>query len=199
MICAQVLRNGVLVCNAGISDACLITAHISGGRYDDDAASFAVSGMQMLPDGRKTHVYCISDTALSPTDHMSFALVESNAPSAPVEIIATDSSEYIDSQREYDELLDKGLQPPAARPERWSALAFRLRYEDEEVAACVNEPEEHIMCSILWTNWDPEKCSVYVRSFPGAPSDLAGTEWFRAEMAPGEHFDVTVAADRCNQ
>lgn len=195
MICLSVRRNGHLICTAGIVNACLLSIHIAGGLGDDEPAFFDVSGMQDLSEERNAHVYWIRETPLSDGDHFSFSLCQSDDPSPPVEIIASDSPGWLDGQNELAEF-EKTYMGPQRPPEiRWPELELRLKFKNEDlVAAKLLDGEEHISCSILWDKWQPDQCHVSVQSFTGCAAGMQHrtTAWLRGNLCIEDSFEVSV-------
>lgn len=197
MICLAVYRNDVLVCNAGIADASLLSAIIASGLCDDDPATFHVAGMQDLAMERSAHVYWAHETAPSVGDRLRLSLIQSDAPSHPVEIVPTDSPEHLEEQREFEEFAKTYSGPEPLQEVRWPALEWALRLKDQPaVTARLMNEDEHIMCSLTWDKWRPDRCRILVRSFPGA--DEGGpektTEWLRDVIQVGESLEISVYA-----
>ncbi|AZP12554.1 hypothetical protein [Undibacterium parvum] len=194
MICIAVHRNDELVCKAGIANASLLSVILAGGLYDDDPTSFHVAGLQDLSEERNAHVYWVHETPLSVGNRLSFTLVQCDEPSPPIEVKATDSSVYLEEQREFEEFEKNYMEPERQLDVRWPTLGLRLMFNSEDlVAARLLDGEEQIMCSIHWDKWRPERCRVYVRSFASRGQGTATpTDWFRGFLELGDRFEVSV-------
>lgn len=182
---------------AGIANASLITSVVGGGVGGDDLACFHVAGMQDLPGERAAHVYWIHETSLVPGDHLRYTFLESDGPTPPIEVKATDSPKYLQEQREFEEVERNygGRAEPA--PRRWPALEFGLKLRNEStLRARMPLDQEFIMCSVQWDKWRPERCTIYVRSFARSAqrTDKRTTEWLRGFLQLGESFELAVHA-----
>jgi hypothetical protein len=197
MICLAVHRNNDLLCIAGINNASLLSAIVAGGAAGEDPASFHVAGLQELDGGRSAHVYWIHETPLSVGDCLRFELVQYDEPTVPLETKATDSPEYAQEQRELEELEESSVGSEHPATCEWPALEFRLKLRSEvEVSARLVDGEEHIMSSLTWDKWRPERCRVYVRSFTGdtRSGELIATDWLRGVLQVGDTFEIAVSA-----
>jgi len=197
MICLAVHRSDSLVCMAGIAEGSMLTSIIAGGVGDEHPASFYVAGMQDLPVERSAHVFWVHERPLSAGDRLRFTLIESDDASAPIEIKATDSQEYLEEQREFEQIERHYVPPIASPPRRWPALELGLRLREESpVRARLPLDQEHIMCSLLWDKWSPERCRVYVRSFTGFAqgTQRKTTDWLRGDLHVGDSFELSVLA-----
>lgn len=194
MICLSVHRNGVLACNAALSGITVVTAIVAGGRDNDDPAGFHVAGMQDLPAGRHAHVYWVPETALAAGESLSFSLADCDTASTPVEIRASDTPEYLQEQRDYDALQNGYMGPEPYAEQRWPTLEFRIALRNDKLVARLAGDDAHVLCSLTWNQWEPGKCRVSVRSFPGASSgqEKQTTEWLAAELALGDSLEVAI-------
>ena len=196
MFCLSVRKNGAFVCNAGMSDLILLTAHIRGSRFDAAAGDWTVTGMQELPEQRSAHVAWVQDSLLKPGDSLIFILIDHDEPDPPVMVKPTDSAVCLQEQREYDALLAGYMGPEPCRPEMRSSLEVKFATGDQEIVMRLPEHDAHMLCTLLWDKWSPEHCKVSVHSFPGAISGAAveSTEWLRAELRLGDSFEITMQA-----
>jgi hypothetical protein len=196
MFCLSVRKNGAYVCNAGMADLKILTAHISGSRFDAAAGELAVTGMQDLPEQRSAHVTWVEDCLLKPGDSLLFILIDHDEPDPPVMVKPTDSAVCLQEQREYEALLEGHRGPEPLRPELRSALAVKFAVGDQEILMRLPEHHSHMLCTLFWDKWSPEHCKVLARSFPGAASGAVAdcTEWLRTELRLGDSLEITMLA-----
>jgi hypothetical protein len=196
MVCIEVKLNGHLLRMAGIKDASLISPMVSGYIGGDMPASLMLSGMCDLPDDRAAHVYWAPDELdLKSGDVVTFKFVESDDPTKPERIVLTDSPEYIEEQRQFTEMKKSFVPDTSAPPQNYPALAFDCRVNGSPAAvARLNVHEQHILCSVLWNKWRPERFRVLVRSFGNKFADDSETEWVRCDLALGDELEIEVAA-----
>ena len=197
MRCIALAVNGQPVCVAGIGNASMIGPSIGGAVSDEYPPMLDIRGMCELDAGRTAHVYWCENMFLKPGDCVQFAFVESPEPSPPAQVKPTDSPEYIEEQRKFEEL-ERSFVPDGTPMRRiWPNLTFECSVNREPVAiARFSGNEEHILCSVLWDKWQPERCRVYVRSFGDKvqPMDNGTTDWFRTNLILGDIFEVRLAA-----
>ena len=197
MRCVTIAVNGQSMCVAGISDALMIGPSIGGAVFDEYPPTLEIRGMCELDTNRTAHIYWCENLQLKLGHCVRFSFVESQEPSPPIEIVPTDSPEYIEEQRKFEEL-EKSFVPDRTPMRRtWPNLTFECRVNGEPVAnARFTEQEEHILCTVHWDKWRSERCRVYVRSFgdKSKPEDSVATEWFRTNLALGDVFEVRLAA-----
>jgi hypothetical protein len=195
MICLEVHRNKELLTRAGIEGGLLLSAHVGAFIGDDEPASLHVAGMCDLNEGRSAHVYWLDFERLVVGDVLTFQVVHSDTPSPYLEVKPTDSPKYIDEQREFAEV-ERNYKPPlvpAAR--KWPSLGLDMALDGREVGhASYGTAEEHILCSVDWNRWRPERLRVLVRSFGGAPDAVMPTEWLRTNLREGETFELRLDA-----
>ena len=175
----------------------MLSSIIAGGLADDDPSSFHVAGMQDLPEERSAHIYWVHETPLAVGDRLSFTLVECGEPSLPIEAKATDSIEYLEEQREFEEFEKNFTGPERPSNNRWPNLELILKLKDEPaVRARPLDGEKHIMCTVHWDKWRPERCRVYVRSFADGEhgTSLKTTDWLRGVVHVGDTFEISVHA-----
>ena len=122
-----------------------------------------------------------------------FRLIDSETPSPHTELHATDSAEYLEQQSKYLEA-EAAYQPPTESAERrWPNLRVRLNINGTpSVRAGYAASEEHMLCSLDWNQWRPERLRVYVRSFSGASArlDRQETAWLRTNLQKGESLSA---------
>ncbi len=162
---------------------------------DEYPACIDVSGMCDLPHERSAHVYWGEPTFLHGGDVVRIAMVESASPTLPSEVKATDSAEYVEEQRQFEEFERTYLPPDTPAIRRWSAVQFLCNVNGEHRTTVTLAPdEEHILCTLLWNQWHPDQCQVYVRSFGGATrrGDNRQTEWLRVNLTLNESFEVEI-------
>jgi len=195
MICLEISLNERLMWRMGVENATMLSPTISSFVGAEDPAGLHVSGMCDLPSERSAHVYWGEPISLHSGDTVHIVLVESTCPTPPSEVKATDSPEYLEEQRQFEEL-DRAYVPsdtPVIR--RWPAVAFRCSVNGQHQAtATLASNEEHILCSLLWDQWHPGQCRVFVRSFSGSTKrgDKRQTEWLRANLSLNEFLEVQV-------
>jgi hypothetical protein len=198
MICFEVHSDDVLVCRAGSADASLLSVILSGYISGEIPASFHVSGLQELPDERRAHIYWVEEHPypLALRSSISISVVDSDNPTPPIEIKATDSVEYLEEQREFEEFEKSYMGPEPQLEIHWPTLKLKFLLNGEEISdAQFLDGEGHIMCSINWHKWSPDHCKVYVRSFgSGLTANKRETDWFRGFLEVGDRLDVFVNA-----
>lgn len=195
MICLEIALNEKLLWRAGVENATVLAPILGSFVGSEELADLHVSGMCELPGERSAHVYWGEPAVLCAGDAVRFTLVDSGCPTPPSEIKATDSPEYLEEQREFEALSSTFVPPEAPSPRRWPAVAYRCTVSGEHrVTATLVQEEEHMLCSLLWNQWTPDRCRVLVRSFNGAskPDGRPQTEWLRVNLSLGESFEVQV-------
>ena len=174
---------------AGVAKAIMLSAHLAGFVGASVPAALRLDGMCSLAEDRDAHVYWFHELPLKSGDRVTFRLVDSDEPSPYAELQATDSPEYLEEQRKYMEA-EAAYQPPTQSAERrWPNLRIRLAVNGTpSVRAGYATAEEHMLCTLDWNQWRPERLRVYVRSFSGASARLNRhqTEWLRANLEQGE-------------
>src|SRR5688572_5923156 len=103
MRCIEVKVNGALLWRAGVENASMIGPILHGAMAGDGPAGIRVAGMCDLSDERTAHVYWCEDHPVAGGDVVTFAFVESDAPTPPTDIVPTDSPEYLEEQRQFAE------------------------------------------------------------------------------------------------
>jgi len=178
---------------AGVANAIMLSADLAGFVGAEEPASLRLAGMCRLGDGRDAHVYWFHELPLQSGDRVTFRLIDSEEPSPYTELQATDSAEYLEQRRKYMEA-EAAYQPPTESAERrWPGLCVRLNVNgNPSVYAGYGASEEHMLCSLDWTQWRPEQLSIYVRSFSGASArlDRRETEWLRADEYVSAELDT---------
>ena len=194
MICFSVHKNGEFICNAGMPDLMLLTAHVHGSRFGAAGGTYEVFGIQELPGDRKAHVGWVHEALLKTGDNLVFILMDHDEPEAPATVRLTDSAEYLREQGEYEALRQGHMGPEPSLPHLRSDIAFKVAVRDQEVTAHLAERDAHMMCSLVWDKWRPDRCRVSVRSFPSASSGAVAehTDWLQAELGIGDSVDITV-------
>jgi len=195
MICLEISLNQKLMWCAGVENANMLSPTLSSFVGDEYPACIDVSGMCDLPDERSAHVYWGEPTFLHAGDVVRIAMVESASPTLPSEVKATDSAEYVEEQRQFEEFERTYLPPDTPAIRRWSAVQFLCNVNGEHRTTVTLAPdEEHILCTLLWNQWHPDQCQVYVRSFGGATrrGDNRQTEWLRVNLTLSESFEVEI-------
>jgi len=194
MICVEVSLDGALFRRAGIKDASLITPTVSGFIGDETPAQLMLRGMCDLAGGRSAHVNWGPDQVdLQIGAVVTFRFTTSESPSEPDQVVPTDSPAYIEEQREFENFKKTFVPDSRPSPQTFPNLAFHCHVNRKAVTvARLNTGEEHLLCSILWDKWHPQRFLVSVRSFGG---ELPGkTEWLREELAIGDELEIRVAA-----
>jgi hypothetical protein len=124
---------------------------------------------------------------------VTLRFTSSELPSDPDQVVPTDSPKYIQEQREFEELKKNFVPDTTPAPRRFPDLAFHCRINQKPAAiATLKSGEEHILCSVLWNKWHPERFRVSVRSFGNDPNGQ--TEWLRDDLAVGDELEIRVAA-----
>ncbi len=175
----------------------MVTAHLGGSVFGDEPASIHVAGMQELPGDRSAHVYWLEELALSVGDSLTFSPLRDAPVSEPLTVEPTDSPEYLERQRQYREFQSAHIWPQPEPVCRRASLTYGLSMPGfPPVAARLPIGHHHILCSVYWNMWRPERIRVSARSFPGNSQDL-GTrklEWLGADLPFGETLCVELRA-----
>jgi hypothetical protein len=194
MVCIEVSLDGQVFRTAGSKDASLISPTLSGFVGGDTPARLTLSGMHDLPDERAAHVYWGPDEVELKTGAVvTFRFTTSESPSDPEQVVPTDSPEYIEEQREFEALKKTFVPDTTPSLRRFPDLAFHCRVNRKAVTvARLNTGEEHVVCSVLWNKWHPNRFRVSLRSFGNEPNGQ--TEWLRDDLAVGDELEIRVAA-----
>jgi hypothetical protein len=195
MVGLQITRNGSIVCRAGIENATILSIHLHAWIGGDAPAQLDVTGMCELPQGRSAHVYWDTCVGLHNLDDVVVAFTQFDSPSLPLMLKPIDSPEYLEEQRQFEEF-ERTFRGPMEKIEvRFPTVAFDLTRGGQTIArAALRDGEEHILCTATWDRWRPDACRVYVRSFGGSTGTDDETDWYRGELAEGEHIGVRVVA-----
>ena len=165
MICLEVHRNKGLLTRAGIEGGLLLSADVGTFMGDEEPASIHVAGMCDLDEGRSAHIYWVDFDRLAVGDVLSFQFVHSDTPSTYLDLKATDSPKYIEEQAEFAELERNYKAPTVPAARKWASLELCMSLNGREVGrASYGTDEEHILCSVDWNRWRPERLRVFVRS-----------------------------------
>jgi hypothetical protein len=195
MLCLEIHHQNELLCRAGIQRASMLSAHVSAFVGDDEALGYLhLSGMCELGGERIAHVYWNEPVPLAIGDWVAFRLVESDEPFTPTQIKPTESAEYIEEQRKFEEFERQFVPPTEPSERRWpnTAMTMFVNGEEQSRARFVGK-EEHILCSIDWNQWRPDYLKVFARSFGEKPSDeKQKKEWLRKNLVPGDCFEIEI-------
>jgi hypothetical protein len=194
MLCLEIRRGPALFCRMGIQDALLFTPVVCAF-VGEQFPSLSLSGMCGLPGDRRAHVYWGEDTPLVHGDALRFSLVESELPALPSRVQPTDSEEYLQGQRELEEL-EKDYVPGPPADRLWPDVAMALSVNGKHIAtATLDGDQQHMLCTVLWDQWSPERLRVSVRTFDGGASAQDGTtEWLRDSLVIGDTFELLIAS-----
>jgi hypothetical protein len=195
MICLAVSKNGEPLCLAGFAEADLLTVHVSGGVDAQMAVSLRVGGMCELPGNRSAHLYWIEGAALNAGDRLRFELQRSNDPTMPLSIEATGSPEYLAAQAAFEELAQESMPRGEIPPICWPDLKFECSVEGgRPLSVGVPLGQDSILCSILWSKWDPERLRISLRTLGGLAGSAAArkTMWLRETLLEDQRFEVLV-------
>ena len=194
MVCIEVRLDGELFRTAGIKDASLITPRLAGFVGGETPASLTLSGMCDLAEGRAAHVYWGPDQVeLKSGAVVTFRFTISQSPSSPERIVPTDSPVYIEEQREFEAYKKTFVPDSSPSPRTFPELAFHCRVNGKAVTvARLKTGEEHVLCSVLWNKWLPDRFRVSLRSFGKDPHRK--TEWLDRDLAIGDELEIRVAA-----
>ena len=191
MFCLSVLRNGTSLCSAGVEGASFLDVTVAGSVFGDHAAHIEVSGMKETPSGSSSHVYWVSDTPLMPGDVVRVASGNLPNASAPILVVPTDSPEYIEEQREYDEFLRAHVFPRPQPVETRTGVGLNIVTPGfPKIRAGLAIGHKHILCGVSWNMWRPERVRIAVRSFSGESK----LHWMAGEIPVGESLCVEVRA-----
>lgn len=197
MICLKISIDEKVICYAGIENATLLTPFISSFVGDEYPALLDISGMCDLPGERKAHVYWLEAEGINLQQGSQFciALIEYEQPTPPIKILATDSSEYMKAQSQFEEV-ERTFQPPIEPAiRRWPSVSFQCAINGEhQVTATLKSDEERLHCSFLWDCWNPEQCRISIRSFGGSMihHNETKTEWLRTKLFLNDSFQIVV-------
>ena len=194
MVCIEVRLDVEIFRTTGVKDASLLTPTISAFVGDDKPARLSLSGMCDLPGDRAAHVYWGDDEmALNDGTVVTLRFTSSESSSDPDQVVPTDSPTYVEEQREFQELKKNFVPDPTTAVRRFPGLAFHCRINQKAAETATLKPgEEHILCSVLWNKWHPERFRVSVRSFGNDPNGQ--TEWLRDDLTLGDELEIRVAA-----
>lgn len=186
----------MLCWRAGIENATVLSTMLHGAMAGASPAGVRVAGMCELPEKRSAHVSWAENHSLQAGDVVKFRFAESHAPSPPIEILATDSEEYIEGQRKFAEIEKSFVPDPTPMQRDFPGLTFQcsLNASPPVLARFINS-EEHILCSIDWHKWRPDSCRISLRTFGGQSplQNVEPTEWLRGILGLGETLEVRVA------
>jgi hypothetical protein len=195
--CLNVTLNGRPLCAAAVEDATMVTALLGGSVFHEEPASLHVAGMRELPNGRSAHVYWLDETPLVLGDVLTFCPTQVSSVAAPLRVVPTDSSEYIEEQRQYDEFLSAHVWPqPQPLKRRANVLHTISMPGFPALQASLPLGHEHLLCSVSWNMWRPDRTRVSVRSFVGHSGEatMRKLEWLSANVQTGETLRVEVRA-----
>lgn len=182
MRCLQVELNGTLLWRVGIDQALMYSLVFGVSAEEEAPADVHVSGMYELPGGQDAHVSWGDFCPVQIGDRLAVTLVESGLPTPPAQTSAVDDPEYIEEQREYEEFMETYRGPPRQRIPRWRDIQVQCAVNGSPQALATMAPDEnHILCTVLWNRWHPDRCRVNVRSF-GEPG-LQNSDWLRVDLA----------------
>src|ERR1700743_2043799 len=116
MICLDISVNGSPFCRAGIEQSIFLSPALRIFVGSEDCASLSITGMCEISADRSAHVYW-PERNLSPGDVVRFTMINAADPTSPSEIKATDSSQYLEEQRQFEEF-ERTFVPPATPAER---------------------------------------------------------------------------------
>lgn len=197
MRCIAIAVNGNSLCVAGITNASMIGPQIGAAVSDEYPPSLHIAGMLDIGAERTAHVYWYENYRLGPGDTVRFEFADSLVPSSPIQIKPTDSPEYLEEQRKFEEFERSFIPDRVPMRRTWPNLAFDCILNGERMAtARFVGNEEHILCTVHWDKWRPDRCRVFVRTFgdKSRPEATDATEWFRRNLALGDVFGVRLAA-----
>jgi hypothetical protein len=198
MLCLQVQINDQPPCTAGIQDAIMFSAQVSGFiGFEESPAVLRLAGMCDLGGERSAHVYWHEALPLQRGDQITFRLVQSDSPTPYSELVPTDSAEYLEEQRQFHEA-EAAYEPPTEQPNRlWPSVRLKTSINNEQaVRMGYSVCDSHLLCSLDWIQYRPERLRVYARSFSGASANLDSShiDWLRANLGEGDIVTIEVDA-----
>jgi hypothetical protein len=194
MYSLAVTLNGTMLCHAGISGASAVSVVIAASLFGEEPASFYVAGMQELEGDRLAHVYWVEESPLQFGDVLALTPTDISTPSTPHVVKPTDSPEYLEEQTQYDEFLAAHIWPQPKPVERRQSVAYGLSAPAfPSIEARLSPIHQHLLCSIHWNKWRPERTRVSARSFASADID-SKVEWLQTYLRFGESLSVDVRA-----
>lgn len=195
MYLLNVSLNGSPLCFAGIAEASSVSVVVGASVYGDEVASFHVAGMQELDGERMAHVYWVEEHPLNIGDVLSFVPSEGSRPSVPALVKPTDSPEYLKEQKQYDEFRASHIYPQPTPVQKRSTIAYGLWAPGFPVVeARLSLRQQHLLCSVLWNKWRPERTRVSVRSFASGDVESSKVAWLQTNLSQGEEFKIEVRA-----
>jgi hypothetical protein len=168
-----------------------------GAHHSEEGATLDISEMSELPAGTDAHVYWRTKSKLLPEDVVRFRMIDADAPTDPREVKATDSPQYLEEQRQFEEFEKTHVRHTTPAERLRPTLGFRCSIEGTQVADAVLAPdEEHILCSISWDCYKPTRTRVFVRSFSRSPQPgtRKSTEWLRMSLLLNEAISIEIHA-----
>ncbi len=191
MRCLDVALNGKQLWRVGVDKAQMYSLILGVSADGEVPADIHISGMCELPDGRNAHVRWGDFYPLEVGDRLTVKLVESGSPTPPTETTAVDDPKQIEEQRLYDEFTETYMGPPESVVARWSGIQIHCAVNGlPRAIAMMSSGEAHILGSVLWNQWHPDRCKVFVRSF--GDLNVPETEWLRAEMVTNDHIEFYI-------
>lgn len=162
---------------------------IGGSVFGEDAASFHVAGMQVSEE-RSAHVYWLEESPLKNGDLLEISPLELASSSKPISVEWTDSAEYIEKHRQYDDFIKAHTWPRPVPVERRPNVALNLAIPGfPTLHARLPLRHKHLLCSVDWNSFRPMRTRVFVRSFAEVAYQL---DWLRADLPLGETLRVEV-------
>lgn len=193
MICLELSINGRLLCRSGIDNAILLSSHLSHFVGSGDGATLRVNGVVELAEGTDAHVLWQVRDGLSIGDVIGFTLVDAENPTEPYEALATDSPKYVNEQKAFEEFEKTFERTSEPAVKVHPAIGFRCSAEGvllaDAVLAC---HEEHLLCSVDWDCYKPQRARVFVRSFGrmAGQGEPLRTEWLRLSLRLNETLTI---------
>lgn len=177
------------LCSAGIEGATFLDVTVAASVFGEAPASLRIAGMKDLADGTSAHVYWLEEFPLSCGDVLRISPSDLVRATDPISIVPTDSPEYVEEQRLYEEFLGAHVWPQPQPVKSRDNVCFGLTAPGfPGVRAGLSIGHEHLLCGVSWNVWRPERSRVSVRSF-ARESKL---QWLSGQIPIGESLCVEV-------
>ena len=191
MHCLEVVLNGELLWRVGVENAIMLTPSLGVHACTEFPAIFDVAGMCVLPDGRDAHVYWGDSYPVKIGDILTITFVKSDWPTPPTKTMAVDDPTYVEEQRWFDEFSETYMGPEAPVAALWKNVQVRCIVNGQHQAiAAMSLSEAHILGSLLWNQWHPDRCRVSVRSF--GDLSIPETQWLNTDLALNDCIEFLI-------
>lgn len=197
MVCIEIALNDKPLWRAGLENAVVLSSTLSSLLGPSQApVQLLAFGMCRLSDGRIAIGHWGESTPVHMGDVVRFTLVESDSPTSPTQLNATDSPESLQAQRLMDEFERSHVPPDTIAVERRPGLAYRCSINGVYRAMATRKPQaEYLNCTLEWEAGQPRQLHCHVSSGSASrPGHGWETERFRASLSLGESLEVQLVA-----